>query len=303
MVRKRFTLWLSGVTRLSPRAAEERVDYALWRLVHPLRSFADYYVQFERGRLARGVVHPTLGQQEPAAGREEFAALVRAGLKPVHRTVDFGCGSLRVGRHLIEYLDPGHYWGLDITTAFYEHAVADIDAALLAEKRPNLARFSPDVFRRVQATQPDVIMVLGVLQCVPPVALGRLMHQVAGLAVEATQIVVSFLEAAESQQLGPLAFRHSWKDLARAARFAGLSAVLVRQGLEPHALQWDLPGVLIPTALKTRMRQRGLSREIVTALGMPELGHRRGSVALLTKQGGDGRGALSSTDVGTRTGA
>ena len=36
-----------------------------------------------------------------------------AGLQPSDKFVDVGCGALRGGRHFIEYLENGNYYGLD----------------------------------------------------------------------------------------------------------------------------------------------------------------------------------------------
>ena len=46
-------------------------------------------------------------------GRLQLEFLVSQGLKPGHRVLDVGCGSLRGGIHLIRYLDPGGYVGVD----------------------------------------------------------------------------------------------------------------------------------------------------------------------------------------------
>jgi SAM-dependent methyltransferase len=42
-----------------------------------------------------------------------FSLLFREGMRAHHRVADVGCGSLRVGRLLIPYLDKGNYCGLD----------------------------------------------------------------------------------------------------------------------------------------------------------------------------------------------
>jgi SAM-dependent methyltransferase len=42
-----------------------------------------------------------------------FNLLTCAGLRQHHRVLDVGCGSLRVGRLLIPYLNPGNYIGVD----------------------------------------------------------------------------------------------------------------------------------------------------------------------------------------------
>lgn len=46
-------------------------------------------------------------------GASQFALLFTLGLRAHHRLLDFGCGSLRAGRLLIPYLDPGNYYGLE----------------------------------------------------------------------------------------------------------------------------------------------------------------------------------------------
>lgn len=46
-------------------------------------------------------------------GVRQLAFLRDQGLRPEHRLLDIGCGALRAGIHLIDYLDPGHYFGID----------------------------------------------------------------------------------------------------------------------------------------------------------------------------------------------
>ena len=46
--------------------------------------------------------------------------LVSQGLTPSMRFLDVGCGSLRAGRLLVPYLDPGHYYGIDIGAEMIE---------------------------------------------------------------------------------------------------------------------------------------------------------------------------------------
>ncbi len=46
-------------------------------------------------------------------GASQFALLIALGLRDTNRVLDFGCGSLRLGRLLIPYLAPGNYVGLD----------------------------------------------------------------------------------------------------------------------------------------------------------------------------------------------
>lgn len=46
-------------------------------------------------------------------GAGQMALLYLLGLREHHRVLDFGCGSLRLGRLLIPYLRPGRYFGIE----------------------------------------------------------------------------------------------------------------------------------------------------------------------------------------------
>lgn len=48
--------------------------------------------------------------------------LIRQGLKPEHRFLDLGCGTGRLARKVVPYLQEGHYTGADISPAALRHA-------------------------------------------------------------------------------------------------------------------------------------------------------------------------------------
>jgi hypothetical protein len=48
-----------------------------------------------------------------ALAKLQFEFMLAKGLKPSDKLLDVGCGALRGGRHFIEYLDPGNYYGID----------------------------------------------------------------------------------------------------------------------------------------------------------------------------------------------
>lgn len=71
-------------------------------------------------------------------GQLQFDYAVSHGLKPEMRMLEIGCGNLRAGRLFIEYLEPGHYYGLDISPDILlaaEETVAEFD---LGAKLPHL---------------------------------------------------------------------------------------------------------------------------------------------------------------------
>ncbi len=62
-------------------------------------------------------------------GKLQVDFLVGQGLKSDHTFLDVGCGSLRAGRLLVDYLDPLHYYGIDINIdvmkAGYDNELTD----------------------------------------------------------------------------------------------------------------------------------------------------------------------------------
>lgn len=64
--------------------------------------------------------------------------LQRQGLRPHHYLFDVGCGTLRGGVPLIRYLDPGHYFGFDVSADRLEEGQNELLEAKLLGKEPVL---------------------------------------------------------------------------------------------------------------------------------------------------------------------
>jgi SAM-dependent methyltransferase len=76
-------------------------------------------------------------EQYDVIGAAQFALLYALGLRQHHRLIDVGCGSLRAGRMLIAYLEPGNYFGVEPNTWLIDEAVKNqVGRDLLAIKRP-----------------------------------------------------------------------------------------------------------------------------------------------------------------------
>ncbi len=74
--------------------------------------------------LAKGRHRDIVGGRWDETGRAQMAVLQAAGLRPHHRLLDIGCGSLRLGHMAVPYLDPGHYWGTDASLALMQRGHA-----------------------------------------------------------------------------------------------------------------------------------------------------------------------------------
>ncbi|MDH3444217.1 MAG: class I SAM-dependent methyltransferase [Deltaproteobacteria bacterium] len=66
-----------------------------------------------------------------------FNLLTSIGLRQHHRVLDIGCGSLRVGRLLIPYLNPGNYYGVEPNKWLVDDGVKnEIGRDLVKIKKP-----------------------------------------------------------------------------------------------------------------------------------------------------------------------
>ncbi|MEG3629134.1 class I SAM-dependent methyltransferase [Streptomyces poriticola] len=72
-------------------------------------------------------------------GRMQFDYLVAHGLQPHHRMLDIGCGNLRAGRLFIDHLEPGHYYGIDISPHILLAAQDTLVREGLQSRLPHLA--------------------------------------------------------------------------------------------------------------------------------------------------------------------
>jgi len=89
-------------------------------------------------------------------GRLQLDFLVGQGLRPHHVLLDIACGSLRAGVHLIPYLEPGHYLGLEKERRLVELGLADeLGPVRVAERRPELVIGADFPFHRF-SRRPDL---------------------------------------------------------------------------------------------------------------------------------------------------
>ena len=79
-----------------------------------------------------------IGGNWDEAGKQQFDFLVSQGLEPSHSMLDIGCGTLRGGRKFIEYLDPGRYFGFDLSAKAIESGKLLVQQLGLAHKLPDL---------------------------------------------------------------------------------------------------------------------------------------------------------------------
>lgn len=182
--------------------------YPLWRVRHPLASYETYYAWVVTRKLNRGRAHPAIGPTAKAARgeREMIEVLLQHGLQSHHTFVDYGCGSLRLGRPIIELLEPRKFWGLDLAQEFLDAGHDYIGSDLAAQKRPNLRVIGEAGLAAAKAARPDFIGAWHVCGKIPDQILDSFFGKVLGLMHAGTQVFLQFEDTGKREQLHGLAW-------------------------------------------------------------------------------------------------
>lgn len=203
----------------------ERGRWLAWKLRHPRGRYHDYYVERVTARLDEGQVHVSLGCRSPeharhaAAGRAVLKRLVSLGLRPEHRVVDYGCGSLRIGRHLIDFLAADRYVGLDVTERFWRDGLRNLDPECTRRKRPRFA-----LVEGPRPEPPDFLVSIGVLIHVPAQELSLYLDGIQALIGPRTLALVTFFDDEDHRRLSEMTWTWPAERVVSALAARGLAA-------------------------------------------------------------------------------
>lgn len=218
--------------RLRPRRTNE---FEHWQERNPSGSFKDYFTETVQSQLKDGRPHATLGGNLQGAefgvsGQGIFTRLQRCGLKPGDVCVDYGCGTLRVGFHLINYLQPGAYWGLEIADFLLDEGRKLLGKEILAEKRPHLRVISPEVVAEATAAKPDMLFSASVLIHVHPDDLPEYIDNVMTIiGSDALAIVTGKWNRGETIQYSGRSWAHSISGIEALVRERAGEMTILRE--------------------------------------------------------------------------
>jgi len=74
----------------------------------------DYKAPFTKEEIEAGKHRRRVGGKWHRLGKLQLEFLKSVGLQPDHYLLDVGCGALRGGIRFVDYLEPAHYYGIDI---------------------------------------------------------------------------------------------------------------------------------------------------------------------------------------------
>lgn len=209
---------------------KQKKQFARWLADNPGGSYGQFYAADARRRIDAGDAHATLGvnsvdrNEVTARAQRVLVDFKRAGCKPQHVVVDYGCGSLWIGEAFMDYLQPGNYVGLDVSDLFFAEGLARLPAAFVAKQRPSVQVIDDAALREVQACKPDFIFCLAVMQHVPPEDLPDFFRRIVSLAAPHSRIEVSHWTRICTAWIPPRSWRHSRRAIRAALAPLGYAA-------------------------------------------------------------------------------
>lgn len=216
-----------------------------------MKAINDYYVrQLTAEEIAAGEHRKFVGGLWEEIGALQFEFLRQHGLRPDHSLLDVGCGALRCGLPIIEYLEPGNYCGVDLNASLIEAGRYELAQKNLSTKNPQLLvsdKFELDSFGRSF----DFIIAQSLFTHLNSSLIVRCLTEVANVLKPNGNCYATFFIAPAPAHLGQIThqpggvvtnfdsdpFHYAFEEISRCARESGLSAELLGDWGHPRAQQ------------------------------------------------------------------
>lgn len=201
-------------------AYQRFLRYPIWRLISPTAPYEQFYADIVKKRLARQQDHAAIGRNaRPIRSSTELLdVMTRHGMQPHHRFIDYGCGSLRLGKAIVEFLDARKFRGMDVDQAFLNLAADFVGPELMTEKRPFLDVIGDGTLVSAREGKPDYIGSWHVCSKIPDRHLKRYFGSLIGLMWSGSQTFIQFPATDQRRRLNNLNWTLSTAQLAEIVR-------------------------------------------------------------------------------------
>jgi ubiquinone/menaquinone biosynthesis C-methylase UbiE len=168
-----------------------------------MRGVNNYWRQLTPDEIDANVHRHRVGAMWDELGEIQFQFMLAQGLKPEHKLLDIGCGSLRGEVRFVEYLSPGNYYGLDINASLIKAGWIEIDRLDARDKHPNLLLNDQFQFSEFDA-QFDYALAFSVFTHLFNNQIQRCLVELKKALKPGGQFFATFFEAPNVSHLAPL---------------------------------------------------------------------------------------------------
>lgn len=216
-----------------------------------MRAINNYYTrQLTPAEIAAGEHRNFVGGLWHEIGALQFEFLLRQGLLPFHKLVDIGCGALRCGVPIIQYLEEGNYYGLDINASLIAAGECELKKEGLTAKYPTLLvndKFEIDRF----GVSFDFAIAQSVFTHLDMNLIIRCLVETRKVLTSGSKFFCTFFRAPWPGHIAPIQhqpggvvtnsdcdpFHYSFREMDWLAETAGFSAELIGEWGHPRNLQ------------------------------------------------------------------
>jgi SAM-dependent methyltransferase len=152
------------------------------------------YRRLMRYRIKHHGPDHAVGHHECDFGAWQFWWLIRhVGLRPDDRVLDFGCGTGRLAKHLVPFLDTGGYTGIDISPEALNIARERLPAAVWRDRAPTFVENGDLTFADVHA-EVDLVWANSLLTHLPEGDVVELLAHLPDVLADDGQAFLTFFD-------------------------------------------------------------------------------------------------------------
>lgn len=206
-------------------------------------DYSEFYLKATKSRVREDPAASVGPAESFDAMRDwQFAFLRDQGLAPEDTLLDVGCGVLRGGIPLIDYLDAGHYCGVDLSADALDVGQDEIRAHGLEDKDPELVRnvdlkFNEGAF---DDREFGFVWAQSVITHLPPETVAELLSHVPNILACDGVVYATIWESEDEKDVDVAHnrkdYKYSLEYLRNLARESGLVVERV-QSNHPNGLQ------------------------------------------------------------------
>jgi hypothetical protein len=211
----------------------KRLSFEEWKAINPSGTFSQWYVYTVLDAVAgnKKRPHATLGPNLKPGSLERAADIAKLviefGVRKSDTVIDYGCGTLRIGQFLVEYLDPQKFIGLDIDQRIVDQGLAMLAPALVAEKQPTVDVIDEEAIARIADQRPRWIYANDVLHHVAPEDLSEFFENIYRLGNAETTNMIWTQVGEDTTRSSVKSWLHSKDTLLDLTSSIGFSAQFV----------------------------------------------------------------------------